>query len=299
MSFVRYSDYSEMLLNNYNMLLAACKVLEEKTEAQDAVDAMADYMTQVAQRVSAMVGDPRDIGRALLRQTHDLSAELVINPKVDMGIGGMYVPELAMLLPGETRSNDVILREHCERGLADYVDREPARRVDMAWRYTAPTAGCELLADFIAFDWNSADSWFEEDDEVFKHARDPYHRVDTLHSSRHVQVFIDGVQVANSTSPRLLFETGFPTRYYLPKVDVRLDLLVPSATHSVCPYKGTASYCSVQLPDGGRLVSDIVWYYPAPIAECPKIENLLCFFNEKVDIVVDGVAQPRPVTPWS
>ena len=178
-------------------------------------------------------------------------------------------------------------------------DRESARRVDMAWRYTAPTAGCELLADYIAFDWNSADSWFEEDDEVFKHARDPYHRVDTLHSSRHVQVFIDGVQVANSTSPRLLFETGFPTRYYLPKVDVRLDLLVPSATRSVCPYKGTASYYSVQLPDGGRLVPDIVWYYPAPIAECPKIENLLCFFNEKVDIVVDGVAQPRPVTPWS
>jgi uncharacterized protein (DUF427 family) len=178
-------------------------------------------------------------------------------------------------------------------------DHEAARRVDMAWCYSKPLAGCELLSDYIAFDWNSADAWFEEDDEVFKHARDPYHRVDTLHSSRRVQVFIDGVQVAESSSPRLLFETGLPTRYYLPKVDVRLDLLVPSHTHSVCPYKGTASYYSVQLPDGGRLATDIVWYYPAPIAECPKIENLLCFFNEKVDIVVDGVAQPRPVTPWS
>ena len=210
-------------------------------------------------------------------------------------------PERAECEPPPTGTTSVCPRKGTASSFSVLVpgDSEPARRVDMAWRYTAPTAGCELLADYVAFDWNSADSWFEEDDEVFKHARDPYHRVDTLHSSRRVQVFIDGVQVANSTSPRLLFETGFPTRYYLPKVDVRLDLLVPSATHSVCPYKGTASYYSVQLPDGGRLVSDIVWYYPAPIAECPKIENLLCFFNEKVDIVVDGVAQPRPVTPWS
>ena len=102
---------------------------------------------------------------------------------------------------------------------------------------------------------------------------------------------------ADSVRPRVLFETGLPVRYYLPKLDVRVDLLRPSDTTSVCPYKGTAHYWSVQLPD--RLVDDIVWFYPAPIPEIPKIEAHLCFFNEKVDIVVDGVRQERPVSPWS
>jgi uncharacterized protein (DUF427 family) len=86
-------------------------------------------------------------------------------------------------------------------------------------------------------------------------------------------------------------------RYYIPKLDVRLDLLRPSDSRSVCPYKGLASYYSVVLPE--RVADDIVWYYPAPIPEIPKIENHLCFFNEKVDIVVDDVPQARPITPWS
>jgi uncharacterized protein (DUF427 family) len=165
------------------------------------------------------------------------------------------------------------------------------------WGYPTPISGMEELAGYVAFYWDRVDAWFEEDDEVFKHARDPYKRIDVLQSSRHVEVFIDGAKVADSTRPRILFETGLPTRYYLPKLDVRVDLLRPSASTSVCPYKGTAHYWSVQLPD--RLVDDIVWYYPAPIPEIPKIEGHLCFYNEKVDLVVDGVPQERPVSPWS
>ena len=118
-----------------------------------------------------------------------------------------------------------------------------------------------------------------------------------LNSARHVQVRVGGVLVAESRRPRLLFETGLPVRYYLPKLDVRLDLLVPSPKRTRCPYKGEAVYWSVRA--GDELHEDIVWSYPAPIPETPKIENLLAFFNEKTDIVVDGILQERPVTNWS
>ena len=109
---------------------------------------------------------------------------------------------------------------------------------------------------------------------------------------------VGGEVVAETTRPRLLIETGLPTRYYIPKLDVRQDLLTATNTSTRCPYKGKASYWSVTVK--GKEFTDIVWGYPAPIPECPKIENLLCFYDEKVDAVyVDGELQPRPVTPWS
>ncbi len=153
------------------------------------------------------------------------------------------------------------------------------------------------LRDHIAFYWDKINSWFEEDDEVFVHPRDPYHRVDVVHSSRHVRVEINGVTVADTRRPVLLFETRLPTRYYIPKQDVRMDLLMPTETHTSCPYKGTASYWSVRA--GDELAPDIVWAYPSPIPECTKIENLLSFYNEKVDVFVDGELEERPQTQWS
>lgn len=166
-----------------------------------------------------------------------------------------------------------------------------------AWGYPDPGPERAALAGHIAFYWSRMDAWFEEDDEVFVHARDPYSRVDVLHSSRHVRVERNGELLAESTRPRLLFETGLPTRYYLPKQDVRMELLAPSATTTRCPYKGEAVYWS--LRQGDEIVPDFVWSYPSPIPECAKIENLLCFFNERVDIIVDGELQPRPHTEWS
>jgi uncharacterized protein (DUF427 family) len=172
------------------------------------------------------------------------------------------------------------------------------RRVENAiWGYPDPLASIPQIADYVAFYWDKADAWFEEDDEVFRHARDPYHRVDVLQSSRHVQVRIGDVIVADSRRPRLLFETGLPVRYYVPKLDVRQDLLVPTPTRTRCPYKGEAVYWSVQV--GADRLEDIAWSYPAPIPEAPKIENLVAFFDEKVDVVVDGVLRERPVTRWS
>lgn len=163
-----------------------------------------------------------------------------------------------------------------------------------AWTYAGPEGELSELKDHVAFYWKEMDTWYEEDDEVFVHPRDPYHRVDVLRSSRHLRVEVDGQVLAESRRPCLLFETGLPTRYYLQKQDVRMDLLVASGTTSQCPYKGIAVYWSVR--DGAR---DLVWAYPFPIPECPKIENLVCFYNERVDLYVDGVLQPRPISPWS
>jgi uncharacterized protein (DUF427 family) len=141
------------------------------------------------------------------------------------------------------------------------------------------------------------DAWFEEDEEVYVHPRDPHTRVDILPSSRHVEVVVNGVTVADSHQPRLLFETGLPTRYYLPLVDVRLDLLHPSDTTTRCPYKGTAGYWSVEA--GGQVVPDLAWIYRAPAAESVRIAGLACFYNEKVELYVDGVHQEQPHTKFS
>jgi len=166
-----------------------------------------------------------------------------------------------------------------------------------AWGYLDPLPERTDIKGHVAFYWGRMDSWWEEDDEVFVHPRDPYHRVDVLSSSRHVRVEVGGEVLADTRRPRLLFETGLPTRYYIPKADVRMDLLEPTATHTRCPYKGRASYWSARVGDG--VVEDLAWSYPAPIPECPKIESLVAFFNERVDLHVDGELQARPETPWS
>jgi uncharacterized protein (DUF427 family) len=142
------------------------------------------------------------------------------------------------------------------------------------------------LRDTIRLDWSAMDAWFEEDEEVFTHPRDPYTRVDLLPSSRHVRVEVDGATIAESTKPTLLFETGLPVRYYLPKTDIRMDLLVRTATASHCPYKGEASYWSLTL--GETVVEDVAWSYRTPLPESQKIAGLVSFYAEKVDLFVDG-----------
>lgn len=164
-----------------------------------------------------------------------------------------------------------------------------------ALRYEDSTI--EELRDAIRLEWNAMDAWFEEDEEVFTHPRDPYTRVDVLASSRHVRVEVAGITIAESGSPRLLLETGLPARYYLPKPHVRLDLLVPSETVSHCPYKGRSEYWSVRAR--GELHPDLAWSYRSPLPESQKITGLIAFYNEKVDTYVDGVLQERPVTKFS
>jgi uncharacterized protein (DUF427 family) len=166
-----------------------------------------------------------------------------------------------------------------------------------AWIVRNPPPGLAALRNYVSFAWGKMDGWYEEEEEVFVHARDPRKRVDVLASSRHVRVAIAGETVAETWQPHLLFETSLPTRYYIPRKDVRMDLLEPTKLKTRCPYKGIASYWSATI--GDYVAKNIVWSYPEPIPECPKIKGLLCFFNEHVDLYVDGQLQPRPLTPWS
>jgi uncharacterized protein (DUF427 family) len=160
--------------------------------------------------------------------------------------------------------------------------------VDAAARF--PRSPVEALRGLVRLDWAAMDAWFEEDEQVFTHPRDPYTRVDILPSSRHVRVELDGVVIAESRRPHLLFETHLPVRYYVPRVDVRLDLLKPTATVTHCPYKGSAEHWSVRLDSsaGSAVHQDVVWSYPTPLPESTRIAGLMSFYDGKVDILVDG-----------
>jgi uncharacterized protein (DUF427 family) len=170
-----------------------------------------------------------------------------------------------------------------------------ARAPGGAWTHPDPTGALSALDGHCTFSWRQLD-WYEEDEQVLVHARDPHKRVDTLRSSRSVQVRLGSHVLASSVRPLLLFETWLPVRYYLPFEDVRTDLFVASDIVTMCPYKGTARYWSVRVD--GELVPDLAWSYPDPIPENPKIRDLVAFFNERVDLIVDGVLQDRPDTPW-
>jgi uncharacterized protein (DUF427 family) len=154
------------------------------------------------------------------------------------------------------------------------------------------------LADTVHFDWAALDAWFEEDEEIFVHPRNPYARVDSLRSTRSVRVELDGVVLAESGSPVMVFETGLPPRYYLNRTEVNFDVLVPSDTVTRCPYKGrTTGYWSVR--SGGSVIPDLAWSYDFPTRELLPIAGLIAFYNEKVDVFVDGERLERPQTHFS
>ena len=194
----------------------------------------------------------------------------------------------ALVDSGETKKSP-------SRGVATLYTVKAGGKEGSAYGYAEPEI--DALKDHISLKWSSMDHWFEEDEEVFVHPRDPYTRVDIVPSSRRVRVEIDGVTVADSTNTFFLFETNLPTRYYFPKTDVRFDLLTPTETSTHCPYKGTARYWSVEVD--GKTHEDIVWGYDAPLPESQKILGLVSFYNEKVDIYVDEVQEDRPKTKFS
>ncbi|MGD0685864.1 MAG: DUF427 domain-containing protein [Streptosporangiaceae bacterium] len=154
------------------------------------------------------------------------------------------------------------------------------------------------LAGTVRFDWDALDAWFEEDEQVFVHPRSPYTRVDALRSTRLVRVELDGVVLAESSSPVMVVETGLPTRYYLNRTEVNLAHLEPTATVTACPYKGTTSgYWSVRV--GETVHADLAWAYDFPTRQLLPIAGLIAFYNEKVDISIDGRRLDRPVTHFS
>ena len=147
--------------------------------------------------------------------------------------------------------------------------------------------------------WSAADRWLEDDEELIVHPHDPYHRIEVLRSSRHVRVRIEGELLAECTRPRILFETGLPPRYYLPREDIRMDALEPVELRTGCAYKGWATYWDA-VTAGGR-VPAAAWSYPEPLGEGELVDGLLCFFQERseIEVEVDGVVQESPPTPWS
>jgi uncharacterized protein (DUF427 family) len=166
-----------------------------------------------------------------------------------------------------------------------------------AWGYPDPLEDAPPLEGYVAFYWNKMDEWLEEDEPAIVHARDPYHRVDVLDTSRHVKVSVNGEEIADTTRAKVIFETGLPPRWYIPAEDVRADALVDSDTRTGCAYKGFATYKHV-VTDAGR-EEDLVWLYEDPQREVAPIKGFLAFFNERADIEVDGELEERPVTQWS
>ncbi len=152
---------------------------------------------------------------------------------------------------------------------------------------------------YVRVPWDAADRWLEEDEEIIVHPHDPYHRIEVLRSSRHVRVLVDGELVAESARPRILFETGLPPRYYLPREDVRMDVLDPVDIRTGCAYKGWATYWDAITPAGR--VPAVAWSYPEPLDEGEPVRDLLCFFQERSEIAVevDGVVTETPPTAWS
>jgi uncharacterized protein (DUF427 family) len=158
-----------------------------------------------------------------------------------------------------------------------------------------PNSSVAGLSGTVRFEWDALDAWFEEDDRVFVHPRSPYVRVDALRSTRPVRVELEGLVLAESSSPVMVFETGLPTRYYLNRTDVDFSLLFPSETVSACPYKGTTSgYWSARA--GGEVHADLAWTYDFPSRELLPIAGLVAFYNERVDLFLDGRLLTRPST---
>ncbi len=189
---------------------------------------------------------------------------------------------------------------HCPwKGDASYWSVRVGDRVaeNAVWGYERPLEDAPPLLGYRALYWNSMDEWFEEDEPAIVHARDPYHRVDVLETSRHVKVSLHGQPLADTTRALALFESGLPIRWYIPEEDVRTELLEPSETRTGCAYKGYASYWSVRA--GDELEDDLVWTYREPHRDVARIKDRLAFFNERVDVELDGEPQERPVTPWS
>ena len=193
---------------------------------------------------------------------------------------------------------------HCPfKGDARYWTLRVGDRMaeNVVWNYPEPVEGAPNFSELVSFYWDQLDHWYEEDEEVFVHPRDPFHRVDVLPTSRRVRVSLEGTELADTSRAQVLYETGLPPRWYIPPEDVRGEALVDSDTRTGCAYKGFASYKSVKagVNAGGATEEDLVWLYEDPLREAAPIKGHLAFFNERADIEIDGELQERPVTQWS
>jgi uncharacterized protein (DUF427 family) len=234
-----------------------------------------------------LVWEPKRIVPTYAVPRADVAGEVVAAPPVDVAPHGRPATEGSRLGSRSVYDPRVPFSVHTTEG-ESLVIRVKNGREAAAFRPADPD-----LADYVLLDFAGFDAWYEEDERNVAHPRDPFHRVDVLHSSRHVRVELGGTVLAESTAPYLLFEPPLPVRYYFAPDDVRTDVLARSDHVTYCAYKGRASYWSL----AGE--PDVAWYYREPLHDASEIVDRIAFFNERIDIVVDGVRVERPITPWS
>jgi uncharacterized protein (DUF427 family) len=273
-----------------NLLTGGLEQLRYEPTAK-RIRAVLDGGTVVDTTRALLVWEPRRIVPSYAVPGDDVAADLVPVDEAaagDTGTIGARMPELSgrpVLDPS------VPFAVHSTTGHAADLRAGGQDRPGAGFYPADPD-----LAGYVVLDFGAFDAWYEEDEANVGHPRDPFHRIDVLPSSRHVQVELDGHLLAESSRPALLVETMLPARYYLPHDDIRAEL-TPSATRSWCAYKGQASYWSAVA--GGRVIPDIAWTYQQPLHDAVRVRGLIAFFNERLDVIVDGERLERPLTPWS
>ena len=255
------------------------------------IQALLGGETVVDSTRAVLVWEPRRIVPSYAVPVQDVRGELVPAGQAAGAVGGDVGVSLADVTALRVLDPSVPFTVHSAEG--EMVDLHAAgqRRPGAGFRPADPDLAGLVILDFGAFD-----AWYEEDELNVAHPRDPFHRIDVLPSSRQVRLELDGQVLAVSSRPVLLFETMLPTRYYLPRADVAAEL-VPSPTRTWCAYKGQASYFSASV--GGQLIPDIAWSYPDPQHDAARVRDLIAFFDERIDVILDGQRRARPVTPWS
>jgi uncharacterized protein (DUF427 family) len=244
----------------------------------------------VSSRTARLVWEPRRVVPAYAVPREDVAGELVAH-EVSTGTGQEQPFSLESGGPPVLDPRTPFSVHSCPG--ASLTIRTAAG--DLAGAAFAPVD--PDLAGYVVLDWKAFTQWYEEDEPVMGHPRDPFGRIDCLRSSRRVTVSAGDTVLADSTRATWLFETPLLVRYYLPRDDVAMQLLEPSSLHTICAYKGRASYWSARV--GDRVLRDIAWTYEQPLHDAVPVRGLVAFFTERLDLAVDGVAVPRPVTPWS
>lgn len=244
--------------------------------------------TVVDSRRAVLVWEPKRVVPTYAVPLEDVNGEVVPAPEDapdSPGIAAIGAPQLGARV---VLDPSIAFSVHTTEGEPVTIRARDGHRAADGFRPSDPA-----LADHVLLDFDGFDVWYEENERNVAHPRDPFHRIDILHSSRHVHVEVDGVVLGESDAPYLLFEPPLPVRYYLPAEHVRTDLFQRSETRSRCAYKGEASYWSAPGEQ------DVAWTYREPLREATEIIGRIAFFNERVDLVVDGESLERPITPWS
>jgi uncharacterized protein (DUF427 family) len=223
---------------------------------------------------AVLVWEPRRVCPSYAVPVADIDAELAPSARSDTEVPGVLHP-----------------------GIPFAVHTTPGEPLSIAGRDGAGFRFADdALAGFVELDFEAFDALYEEDEQVFGHPRDPFHRVDVRLTARPVRIEASGDVVAETTRARLAYETGLPTRFYIPPEDVRVTL-EPSATRTYCPYKGEASYWSFEA--GGRRYEDLGWSYEQPLEDMTPIAGLVAFWDDRLDVFLDGERREPPATAFS